>query len=180
MQSAKPCNALGTGPEHQVIGVAKYDIRARSMHLCRAHCLYGRSRADRHESRCPNVAAQHGDRASARFAVGGGDREGESARHGSAHKHYIENWETVSRKAIHCYTGCMTILEKFRHFAANLPADRLNSVEVALAEIMESYSDHYCFSASELQTIDQRFGETKPEFSNGDDIAELFGKPFSV
>ncbi len=45
---------------------------------------------------------------------------------------------------------------------------------------MESYSDRYGFSSSELQTIDHRVGETKPEFSNGDDIAELLGKPFSV
>ena len=74
----------------------------------------------------------------------------------------------------------MTILEKFLHFAERLPADRLNSVEAALAEIMESYSDRYAFTPSEQQMLDQRVAETKPVFSNGEDITEIFGKPFSV
>ena len=74
----------------------------------------------------------------------------------------------------------MTILEKFLQFAERLPADHLNSVEAALAEIMESYSDRYGFTASEQQVIDQRVAETKPVFSSSEDIAELFGKPFSA
>lgn len=74
----------------------------------------------------------------------------------------------------------MTILEKFLNFAERLPADRLNSVEAALAEIMESYSDRYGFTASEQNIIDQRLAETKPVFSSSEDIAELFGKPFSA
>ncbi len=65
----------------------------------------------------------------------------------------------------------MTILEKFLHFAEQLPADRLNSVEAALAEIMESYSDRYAFTPSEQQVIDQRLAETKPAFSSSEDIA---------
>ena len=71
-------------------------------------------------------------------------------------------------------------LTKFVQFAERLPADRLSSVETALAEIMESYSDRYGFTPSEQQTIDQRVAETKPEFSTSDDIAKLFGKPFSA
>ena len=74
----------------------------------------------------------------------------------------------------------MTILEKFLHFAERLPADRLNLVEAALAEIMESYSDRYAFTPSERQVIDQRVAEAKPVFSNGEDIAKIFGKPFST
>ena len=74
----------------------------------------------------------------------------------------------------------MTILEKFLHFAERLPADRLNLVEAALAEIMESYSDRFAFTPSEQQVIDQRVAEAKPVFSNGQDITEIFGKPFSV
>jgi hypothetical protein len=74
----------------------------------------------------------------------------------------------------------MTILEKFLHFAERLPADRLNSLETALAEIMESYSDRYGFTASEQQIIDQRVAETRPAFSSSEDIAVLFGKPFSA
>jgi hypothetical protein len=74
----------------------------------------------------------------------------------------------------------MTILEKFMHFAERLPSDRLNSVETALAEIMESYSDRYSFTSTEQQTIDQRLAETNPAFSSSEDIAKLFGKPFSA
>jgi hypothetical protein len=74
----------------------------------------------------------------------------------------------------------MTILEKFLQFAEHLPADRLNSVEAALSEIMESYSDRYGFTVSEQQMIDQRVAETKPAFSSSENIAKLFGKPFSA
>lgn len=73
----------------------------------------------------------------------------------------------------------MTVLEKFLHFAERLPMDRLTSVEVALAEIMESYSDRFAFTPSEQQIIDQRVAEPKPEFSSGEDISKIFGKPFS-
>ncbi len=74
----------------------------------------------------------------------------------------------------------MTVLEKFLHFAERLPMDRLTSVEVALAEIMESYSDRFAFTPSEQQIIDQRVAEPKPEFSSSEDITKIFGKPFSV
>ena len=74
----------------------------------------------------------------------------------------------------------MTILEKFLNFAEGLPADRMHSGEVALAEIMECYSDRYGFTSSEQQAIDQRVAETRPAFSSTNDIAELFGKPFSA
>ena len=74
----------------------------------------------------------------------------------------------------------MTVLEKFLHFAERLPADRLVSIESALAEIMVSYSDRYDFSADELQAIDQRVAEAKPTFAAPDAITQLFGKPFSA
>ena len=74
----------------------------------------------------------------------------------------------------------MTILEKFLQFADKLPTDRLSSVEAALAEIMESYSDRLAFTQSEQQIIDQRVAEAKPEFASSENITELFGKPFSA
>jgi hypothetical protein len=74
----------------------------------------------------------------------------------------------------------MTILDKFLHFAERLPADRLSSVEAALAEIMVSHSERYDFSAVELATLDQRVAEENPAFSDSADIAKLFGKPFSA
>ena len=74
----------------------------------------------------------------------------------------------------------MTILEKFLQFAERLPDDRLNSVEAALAEIMESYSDRFAFTPAEQLTIDQRTAEAKPEFASAEDVSKLFGKPFSA
>jgi hypothetical protein len=74
----------------------------------------------------------------------------------------------------------MTMLEKFLSFAKTLPADQLGSVEDALAEIMESYSDRYVFSDAERQVIDQRVAEAAPAFAHPDDIEKLFGKPFSA
>lgn len=74
----------------------------------------------------------------------------------------------------------MTILEKFLDFAERLPAERLLSVEAALAEIMASHAVRYDFSVAELAKLDQRVAEEKPAFSDSDDIAKLFGKPFSA
>lgn len=74
----------------------------------------------------------------------------------------------------------MTVLEKFLQFAERLPSDRLNSVETALAEIMESYSDRFAFTESEQQMIDQRVAEPKPELSSIEDISKIFGKRFSA
>jgi hypothetical protein len=74
----------------------------------------------------------------------------------------------------------MTVLEKFLQFAERLPSERLTSVEVALAEIMESYSDRFAFTQSEQQIIDQRAAEAAPEFASSEDVTKLFGKPFSA
>ena len=74
----------------------------------------------------------------------------------------------------------MTMLEKFVSFAKGLPADRLQSMEAALAELMESYSDEYDFTATELAEIDRRVADANPQFARSGDIAKLFGKPFSA
>lgn len=74
----------------------------------------------------------------------------------------------------------MSVLEKFLHFAERLPAERLSSVETALAEIMASHAERYDFSMAELVELDQRVAEEKPAFSDSDDIAKLFGKSFSA
>ena len=72
----------------------------------------------------------------------------------------------------------MTVLEKFLQFAELRPTDRLNSVEVALAEIMESYSDRFALTKSEQQIIDQRVAEARPEFTSSEDITKIFGQSF--
>ena len=74
----------------------------------------------------------------------------------------------------------MTVLEKFLQFAERLPTDRLTSVEIALAEIMESYSDRFAFTQVEQQIIDQRVAESAPEFASKEGISKIFGKPFSA
>lgn len=73
----------------------------------------------------------------------------------------------------------MTMLDTFVSFARDLPADRLQSVEAALAALMESYSEQYAFSDRELSELDRRVAEPKPAFADDDEIAALFGKPFS-
>ncbi len=74
----------------------------------------------------------------------------------------------------------MSVLEKFLQFAEKLPTDRLTSVELALAEIMEIYSERFDFTQPEQQIIDQRVAETVPQFASKEDISKLFGKPFSA
>ena len=74
----------------------------------------------------------------------------------------------------------MTMLEKFMAFAKGLPADRLESVEEVLAVLMESHSDKYDLTADQLAELDRRVAEERPEFSDPEDITQLFGKPFSA
>jgi len=74
----------------------------------------------------------------------------------------------------------MTMLEQFVSFANQLPADRLQSVEANLAALMASYSEKYDFTAAELAELDSRVDKADPEFAHPDDIAKLFGKPFSA
>lgn len=74
----------------------------------------------------------------------------------------------------------MTVLEKFMSFARQLPADRLRSVEEALAAVMETYSEEYDFTDAERRVLDQRVAEARPCFSDPADIAKLLGKPFSA
>lgn len=73
----------------------------------------------------------------------------------------------------------MTMLETFVSFAKGLPADRLQSVEAALAALMESYSERYGFTDAELNELDRRVAEQKPAFADPAEIAALLGKPFS-
>ena len=42
VQAAEPRDALGAGPQHQVIGVAEDDVGAGRAHLVRIHRLDGR------------------------------------------------------------------------------------------------------------------------------------------
>lgn len=79
-----------------------------------------------------------------------------------------------------CYTNLMTVLEQFVSFAKALPADRLHSVERALATLMETYSGSHEFTDEELAELDRRMTEASPQFSDPAEISKLFGKPFSA
>lgn len=74
----------------------------------------------------------------------------------------------------------MTVLEKFMAFARTLPADSMESLEITLAQIMDSYSDKYDLTPDQLAEMDRRVAEERPEFSAEEDITKLFGKPFSA
>jgi hypothetical protein len=84
MQPAKPRHPFSTGAQHQMIGVAKDDIRTNRADSGRLHRLDRRRRTDRHERRRADFAALHRDRARTRLAVSRGDGEGEAGFHGSA------------------------------------------------------------------------------------------------
>ena len=73
----------------------------------------------------------------------------------------------------------MTVLDTFLSFAKGLPADRLQSVEAALAELMESYSEQHEFTEAELTELKRRVADPNPVFTDPAEIAAIFGKPFS-
>ena len=71
------------------------------------------------------------------------------------------------------------MLDTFMSFAKGLPADRLQSVEAVLAALMESYSERYEFTETQLAEIDRRLADPNPTYASPEEIATLFGKPFS-
>ena len=79
VQAAEPRDALGAGPQHQVVGVAEHDAGAGGAHRVRGHRLHRAGGADRHEGRRRHVAVRGVQHAGARGAVGGGDAMGERA-----------------------------------------------------------------------------------------------------
>ena len=79
MQAAERRDALGAGPQHQMIGVAEHDIGAGRAHVVVVHALDRRLRADRHEGWRAHRAVRRRDFAGARGAVGGDQAEGEGS-----------------------------------------------------------------------------------------------------
>jgi hypothetical protein len=72
----------------------------------------------------------------------------------------------------------MTVLENFIAFASALPADQRESVEEALAALMESLSAEYDFTPAELSEIACRAADPDAQFADPAAITKLFGKPF--
>jgi hypothetical protein len=72
----------------------------------------------------------------------------------------------------------MTSIDQFIAFAKALPVDQLEPVEEALDAIMATYAGDGEFNAGELQALDRRLAEPRPQFASPDEITKLLGKPF--
>ncbi len=81
MQSAQLRNPFGTGPQHQVIGVAENDVGTGLAHGLGLHRLDRRSRTHRHEGRRADIAALHPDSPGASHTITGMDVEGKPSAH---------------------------------------------------------------------------------------------------
>ena len=55
----------------------------------------------------------------------------------------------------------MTVLDKFIAFASALPANQRESVEEALAALMESFSAEFAFTPAELTELEGRMADSK-------------------
>ena len=75
VQPAKRGDALGGGPQHQMVGVAEQNLGARCANVVMMNALDRRLRADRHESRRMHDAMRGRHLAGARSAVGRGQAE---------------------------------------------------------------------------------------------------------
>ena len=82
MQTAQPRHPLGPRTQHQVVGIAENNVRARLADGFGLHRLDCRRGPDRHECRRADRAALHCDAASARGTIGSVDVECETFAHG--------------------------------------------------------------------------------------------------
>ncbi len=74
----------------------------------------------------------------------------------------------------------MTMIDKFLTFTKHLPSDQMDSVDSALAALMESFSADYDFTASELAELDRRVANPRPKYADPAKIEAIFGKPFTA
>ncbi len=72
------------------------------------------------------------------------------------------------------------MLEKFMAFAKDLPAESMVSLEITLAQIMDSYSGTYDFTPEQLAEMEKRMAEENPKYASQEAITAIFGKPFSA
>ena len=69
VQAAKLADALRARTQHQMIGVAKDDVRASSRHVFGKHGLHRGSRSDRHEGGGADLTARRFNETEARSTV---------------------------------------------------------------------------------------------------------------
>lgn len=74
----------------------------------------------------------------------------------------------------------MTVLDSFVAFARALPTARRVEMETALTALMDSYDSRYEFTDDEKAELLRRAEERDPDYSDPQDIAEIFGKPFAA
>ena len=82
MQAAQSRDALGSRAEHEMIGVAKNDIRTRGFDVIDEHGFDRCGSANRHEGGCADDAARSCDFSEACVPVSGQKPEGEGRGHG--------------------------------------------------------------------------------------------------
>lgn len=69
----------------------------------------------------------------------------------------------------------MTVLDKFVAFVRGLPADRLESIEEVLADIMQAWSPGDDFTPQELAEIDRRLADDH-DIADQAEIEALLGR----
>lgn len=74
----------------------------------------------------------------------------------------------------------MSMIETFLSFTKRLPSAQMESVDAALAALMDSFSAEYEFTPGELAEIDNRVAAPRPEFADPAKIEAIFGKPFTA
>ncbi len=71
------------------------------------------------------------------------------------------------------------MLESFLRFARELPAEKLDEVEDALAAIMASFNQGDAFTPVEMAELNRRLQVSDPEYASDDAVRAIFGKSFS-
>jgi len=132
MQPAQRRDALGPGPQHQVIRVGEKDVGTRGAHRLRRKPLHRRLRADRHERGRRDRAVRSRHFAAAGGAIGSEQAKGESVRH--RHKRVLSS-PTAVRLPHHYRVFCPPASATYgvpslwvnRHFPSGPSAARMSS-----------------------------------------------------
>lgn len=74
----------------------------------------------------------------------------------------------------------MTVLDSFIAFASALPPDQRETMDEALAALMDQFSSGPDFTPAEMAEIERRMAEPDPEYADPADIARIFGRAFRV
>ena len=76
--------------------------------------------------------------------------------------------------------AAMTLLDSFIAFASALPPEQRETMDEALAALMDQFSREHGFTPAEMAEIERRLAESDPECADPADITRIFGKLFSA